>query len=57
MFLKRVLHSKASCCGVSRGKILIYQSTPISCRIASQDNPMMIKKFRDEMTLKTTLLV
>jgi hypothetical protein len=56
MFLTRVSHSKALCYGVSKCKFFICQSNGGLCR-TSQDNPMMTKKFRNEMTLKTTLLM
>ncbi len=55
MFLTRVSHSKASCYGVSKWKLLICHSRGL-CR-TSQDNLMMTWLLGDEMTLKTTLLV
>ncbi len=56
ILLRRILHSKALCYGVSKWKLFICQSICELCR-TNQDNPMMIGVFRNEMTLMTTLLV
>ncbi len=56
MFPTRVSHSRASCCAVSKWRFLVCQSIHGLC-ITQQDNPMMTRFFKDEMTLKTTLLV
>ncbi len=56
MFFSKVSHSKASCCGVSKWRFFICQSIWGLCK-TNQDNPMMIGFLKDEMTLKTTLLV
>jgi hypothetical protein len=56
MLLTRVSHSRALCCGVSKWKLIVWQSTHGLCE-TSQDNTMMTWFLRDEMTLKTTLLV
>ncbi len=56
MLLTKVSRSKASCCDVSKCKLLICQFVHGLCKII-QDNLIMTKKFGDEMILKTTLLV
>jgi len=56
MFFTRVSHPEASCYGVSKCKLLICQSSHGLCK-TKQDNTMMTRFFRNEMTLKTTLLV
>ncbi len=52
----KALHFYFSSFGVSKWKLLICQSTCRLCK-TNQDNPMMIRFFGDEMTLKITLLV
>jgi len=56
ILMTRVSHSRGLCYGVSKWKLFICQSTLGLCG-TSQDNPMMTRFLRDEMTLKTTLLV
>lgn len=50
------LHFDVSSFGISKWKLFISQSIHGLCK-TKQDNPMIIDFVRDEMTLKTTLLV
>ncbi len=56
MFMLRPSHSQALCFGVSKWRIFVWQSPHGLCK-TSQDNPKMIMFSKDEMTLKTTLLM
>jgi hypothetical protein len=50
------LHFDVSSFGTSKWKLFIFQSIHGLCK-RKQDNPMMIEFVKDEITLKTTLLV
>ncbi len=50
------LHFDVFSFGISKWKLFISQSIRKLCRM-KQDNPTMIDFVKDEMTLKTTLLV
>jgi hypothetical protein len=50
------LHFDVSSFGISKWKLFMSQSIHKLCRM-KQDNPMTVDFVRDEMTLKTILLV